>query len=149
MKVAQILAGNLKVWNFNFSNSHLQFFLIVLSKLLFFNFFNLRKQTYDYSSIPCILPVIVAFSKNIWSLLLLTSKERTKVQFTKKCIWCPHQKWSLFTSITAVTSLFHLALAQCANQESTKVERYSKTNCTGWTSMPQGFQIYFVWNPSK
>ena len=38
---------------------------------------------------------------------------------------------------------------QCANQESNKVERYSKTNCAGWTGMPQGFQIYFVWNPRK
>ena len=39
--------------------------------------------------------------------------------------------------------------SQCAYQESNKVERYSKTNCTMWTGMPQGFQIYFVWNPRK
>ena len=39
--------------------------------------------------------------------------------------------------------------AQCANHESNKVERYSKTNWVGWTGMPQGFQIYFVWNPRK
>ena len=36
--------------------------------------------------------------------------------------------------------IFH---PQCANQESNKVERYSKTNCTGWTGMPQGFQFFF------
>ena len=30
-----------------------------------------------------------------------------------------------------------------------KVEGYSKTNCAGWTGTPQGFQIYFVWNPRK
>ena len=40
-------------------------------------------------------------------------------------------------------------VSQCTNQESNKVERYSKTNYAGWTGMPQGFQIYFVWNPSK
>ena len=43
----------------------------------------------------------------------------------------------------------HFWITQCANQDSNKVERYSKTNCTGLTGMPQGVQIYFVWNPSK
>ena len=37
--------------------------------------------------------------------------------------------------------------AQCANWEFDKVKRYSKTNHAGWTDMPLGFQIYFVWNP--
>ena len=40
-------------------------------------------------------------------------------------------------------------ISQWANQESNKVERYSKTYCAGWTGMPQGFQIYVVWNPIK
>ena len=32
----------------------------------------------------------------------------------------------------------------CANQESIKVENYSKTNCKGLRGMSQGFQIYFA-----
>ena len=32
-------------------------------------------------------------------------------------------------------------MAQCTNQESNKVERYSKTNFAGLKGMPQGFQI--------
>ena len=39
-------------------------------------------------------------------------------------------------------------VSQCTNQESNKVERYNKTKCVGWTGMPQGLQINFVWNPS-
>ena len=35
-------------------------------------------------------------------------------------------------------------LSQYANQNSNKIERYSKTNCAGLTGMSQGFQIYFV-----
>ena len=45
--------------------------------------------------------------------------------------------------------LMHRSISQCANQKFNKVERYSKTNCAWWTDMPQGFQIYFVWNPRK
>ena len=39
--------------------------------------------------------------------------------------------------------------SQCANHESNRVERYSKINCAGWTGIPQGFQMNFVWNPRK
>ena len=39
----------------------------------------------------------------------LCHEERIKVQFAVKCTWWDHQKWSLFTSVTAVAWLRHNA----------------------------------------
>ena len=51
--------------------------------------------------------------KFIWNFKVvfapLCHEERIKVQFAVKCTWWDHQKWSLFTSVTAVAWLRHNA----------------------------------------
>ena len=51
--------------------------------------------------------------KFLWNFKIvfapLCHEERIKVQFAVKCTWWDHQKWSLFTSVTAVAWLRHNA----------------------------------------